>query len=585
MQRWIKKQRVNEEKAKTLSHELPLSVPIIEYLLDHGYDTKEKIERFMNFQSSYLRDVYTMKDADKFIKRLVKAVKNKENITVYGDYDGDGVMATTIIVRTLRWLGLNPNFFISNRFTEGYGLSVKGMNRLIDTYPETQLVVTVDNGIAAIEGIAYAKEKGIEVIVSDHHIAKPDGSLPKCPVVCEKRLDENKEIIEEFCGAELARRLMNALVDKLGLSEEMYHKMFSLYAFSGFATITDIVPMNASNHFVTKTGLNKIKDEEYVCWAALREISEVKNFDYQTIGFRYGPMINAAARITGDATIPVKLCITDNIDEARKLAQELKLLNEQRQELSKVASKTAIKEIKENSLENNDFILVYGNDDVTYDEGIAGLVASDIVNNYGCAAVCLCPTTEDPNIYKGSGRSVGTFNIKEALDKCSDLLVGYGGHAMACGLTVKKENILPLMEKMNGLAKGIKDTVDDILIDYVLDGNLISAKLINDYDQYLAPFGPGFEEPVYAIVGYLKEINESSLYLTMKEKHIKTKINCGGNNPIDLLWFNGRHRFEEMNPSNGDAVACIGKPHNNLFNGRISTQFWVDKMREIKKEA
>lgn len=585
MQKWIKRKRENRENAMSLSKELPLSVPIIEYLLDHGYDTKEKIERFMNFQSSYLRDVYSMKDTEKFVKRVVKAIKNKEVITIYGDYDGDGVMATTIIVRTLRWLGMDPNFFISNRFTEGYGLSVKGMNRLIDTYPDTQLIITVDNGIAAIEGIEYAKEKGIDVVVSDHHIAKPDGSLPKCPVVCEKRLDEDKELIEEFCGAELARRLMNAVVDKMGLSDDLYHKMFSLYAFSGFATITDIVPMNASNHFVTKTGLSKIKDEEYVCWAALREISEIENFDYQTIGFRYGPMINAAARITGDATIPVKLCITDDIEEARKLARELKSLNEQRQELSKNAVTIAMSEIKEKNMENNDFILVYGKDGNTYDEGIAGLVASDIVNNYGCASVCLCPTTEDPTIYKGSGRSIGTFNIKEALDKCSDLLVGYGGHAMACGLTVKQENIQELLQRMNELAKGIKDTVDDIVIDYVLDGNSISAKLINDYDQYLAPFGPGFEEPVYAIVGYLKEVGDNSLYLTMKEKHIKTKINCGGTNPIDLLWFNGRHRFEGMNPSNGDAVACIGKPHNNLFNGKITTQFWVEKMKEVKKEA
>lgn len=566
-----KKERINAKLSHKLSLETNLAPLICEYLCDHGYTSKEKINNFINFNENNLKNITEMKDVKPFILRLANAVINHEKVVIYGDYDSDGICATTIFIKTLRLLGEDPSYFISNRFTEGYGLSIKGMQRLLAQYPDTKLIVTCDNGIVAFEGVDYAKSKGVDVIISDHHIASPDCRLPDCPVVCEKRRDENTSQLEGFCGAELARRLCILLTQVLRKYEPLKDELESLYAFAGFATITDVIELNSSNHFIAKKGLEEINNykKDTPCFAALKEVLSINsNIDEVSIGYHLGPMINAAGRITGDASLPVELFIFNDIVKAKKLALELRKLNEIRQEKSFEQQQLAKKEYDQFHMENDTFIILKGIDGESYDEGIAGLIASYIVENYKKPCICLAKTEND-DIYKGSARSIEGFNIKVALDNCSQFLEGYGGHSMAAGLSVKKSNINQLHEHLNDLSKNTENLIEYIDVDYFESINNFDFGMIDEYRRYLAPFGVGFEKPTYATSGLF----DQNKYI-MKDKHVKTKLK-DGNEAIDLLWFNSINKLERIRPE-GKLIFATGLPSINEFNGTTRIQFIVD---------
>ncbi len=613
-----KKERINAKLSHKLSLETNLAPLICEYLCDHGYTSKEKINNFINFNENNLKNITEMKDVKPFILRLANAVINHEKVVIYGDYDSDGICATTIFIKTLRLLGEDPSYFISNRFTEGYGLSIKGMQRLLAQYPDTKLIVTCDNGIVAFEGVDYAKSKGVDVIISDHHIASPDCRLPDCPVVCEKRRDENTSQLEGFCGAELARRLCILLTQVLRKYEPLKDELESLYAFAGFATITDVIELNSSNHFIAKKGLEEINNykKDTPCFAALKEVLSINsnidevsigyhlgpminaagritgdaslpvelfisndivlkevlsinsNIDEVSIGYHLGPMINAAGRITGDASLPVELFISNDIVKAKKLALELRKLNEIRQEKSFEQQQLAKKEYDQFHMENDKFIILKGIDGDSYDEGIAGLIASYIVENYKKPCICLAKT-ENEDIYKGSARSIEGFNIKVALDNCSQFLEGYGGHSMAAGLSLKKSNINQLHEHLNDLSKNTENLIEYIDVDYFESINNFDFGMIDEYRRCLAPFGVGFEKPTYATSGLF----DQNKYI-MKDKHVKTKLK-DGNEAIDLLWFNSINKLERIRPE-GKLIFATGLPSINEFNGTRSIQFIVD---------
>lgn len=566
------RERKNIEIAKKLAKDTGLSPMIAEFLCDKGYKTKEEIDNFINFDEKKLRKISQMKDGLIFLNRLKNAILDKEKIVIFGDYDGDGISATAIFIWTIRWLQENSDapsveWFIPDRFKEGYGLSVKSMQRLIATYPDADLVVTCDNGIVAFDGVDYAKQHGIDIIISDHHEASPDGKLPDCPVLCEKRLDEDKTKIESFCGAELARRICVNLVYMLK-RDDIKPKLELLYAFSGFATITDVIEMNASNHYVAKRGLEAINSGKIPCFNALKKVQDVKkDVDEDTIGFRYGPMINAAGRILGEATIPELLFIEQDEEKAKSLALKLNDLNTIRQEMSLTEQKNVVKEIEENNYQNNSFIIV---DKYDYKEGIAGLNASYIVDNYKVPAICFCQKEDDSTMLKGSGRSVEGFNLKAALDNCKDLLVGYGGHPMAAGITIKKENLGKFRERMNYLAKNITDIEVCYNIDYLIEPNEVSVEMVNEYKKYLAPFGPAFEKPVYAVKGIFKPRP-----LIMKEKHLRFSL--VNHEQLSMVWFNSLLKYKTLNPESKKIIA-IGQPNENIYNGTTNVQFLVDEL-------
>lgn len=562
----------NIQKELQNTYKMALSNDCVNLLINKNYDSAEKINNFLNFKEENLRKTMDMKDAKFFLIMLTNAIINKEQIVVVGDYDGDGVCAATIFMRTLMNFAYiyktpQPHWFISNRFTEGYGLSVNAVKRLIHEYPDTKLIVTCDNGIVAFDGIAYAQSKGIEVIVSDHHNASPDGRLPDCPVVCEKRLDEDQDEREGFCGAELARRLCVEVIKFFHKEEMMKNLLDSLYAFSGFATVTDCIDFNGANRYIVKRGLEEINKHNIKSFNALLKVANLKDtIDEDTIGFKLGPMINAAGRMQGVATLPMQLFLTNNDEKCQEYAQQLFDINTQRQDESFREAKIFEEEIEKHNYQDDHFIIL---DDGDYKEGIAGINASNVVEEYNVPCICLCQT-QDPNIYKGSARSVEGFNIKEALDECSGLLVGYGGHPGAAGLSIKKENIDVFRQKMNKLAKNIlkdKKKIIEVETWYLPDEMEQATENYSPIIETLAPFGPTFERPQVALKGRF-----TTDIFVMKEKHIKTSVHYDHYNEdeelidgkCDVLWFNSLLRYNRLKA--GEKWACIiGEPQKNMF--------------------
>ena len=573
----IKKNEFKEE-AENLTSFLPYSSILLEFMMSRGYRTKEEIMRFFGFWEKDLRNVRKMKDGQAFIDEVVNAVKTHKNITVYGDYDGDGVMGTSIVVWVFRWLGIHVNFFINHRFNEGYGLNQKGMERLVSLYPETEFIITLDNGISAAEGIKWAEDRGIQVVVSDHHELVKGKELPDCPVVDEWRPDEDADARECMCGAELVRRLMLEVVKDLGKEPQLHSKLQQLVGFSGFATISDSVKLTPANHYIARKGIESIRmngSGEFWCWEAFKKTAGVSGeIDETTIGYYFAPMVNAASRVTGESDIPVMLCTSSNLEEARKYAEQLKAINDKRKALSAAGTSAAEEEIKRNGWENDSFIIAEGNGEIG--NGIAGLVCSHITEKYGVPALVLSPSN-DPEVYKGSGRSISGVNLIKILEQHAELFETFGGHAEACGVAIKKKNVPLLREALKGT---VQRTEPSVMVDFKLKPSEISQRVINDFKEIAAPFGVGFEAPIWMLDG---EVTPTLVHDRRNGDHYDNVIQMKGvhgkftltdpNSEITCLYFNGYDSISNLEA--GEHVEIVGEPSLNVFRGTVTRQFVV----------
>ena len=549
-----------------------ISEPCAEYLYRKGITTPEEYDAFFGMRIAKMKKPKDMRDGTAFVETLARAVTDNKEITIYGDYDCDGIMATSIMLLGLRKISsANINWFVNNRFTEGYGMNIKGVKRMLDMYPNTEFVVTVDNGIKASEGIQYAKDKGIEVIVSDHHKQSEGEPLPNCIVVCEGRLDEPEETKEHFCGAELARRLISEVYIYLGIAKQNAVFLNGLCAYSGFATITDSVPMNKYNHEIAKVGLKLIENNYEMLWQVLNKKMKPARVNQDTIGFVYGPMFNAPGRVIGtvDAGMDVILSAADNdFEKASECTDLLKEINEERKKWASEDDEEAfaIAEV----FGSDNFLVI---DSETFREGINGLTASHLTEKYGVPAIVLSPVKGSDNIYKGSGRSVEGINLFDILDGAREYMLGFGGHPMAAGLSVKKEDIPKLREALNKATPPKKEVSEKA--DFVCDASFITLDLIQDFVK-LEPYGPEFEKPLFKISGKLRD------FQTMKDKHLKLFVNGNTNDDslITMLWWNCMEIYKsygkELTP--GEIVKCIGTPEINQFRDSQRIQMVIDKI-------
>lgn len=532
----------------------------LEYLISKGYDTAEKVDAFIRFSEKDIPDVSLIPDADKFVHRLIQAINKNEKIIIYGDYDADGISATTIAIRALKPLGANVDYFVNNRFTEGYGINAKGMNRLLDTFSDVDLILTVDNGILGFEGIDIANEHNIDVIVSDHHEPKDDKTIPNAVAVVDlKRIDNVYPHFQEVCGAGLIYKLMTYLYQKMGKSQE---SLKDLLAFVAVATIADLVPLLEENRYYVKEGLKLIKEERLYCFNSLRNTLGVKEINEETMGFRYGPILNAIGRIDGDVSPAIELFLTDNQAVADEIAADLDELNEARKELT-ADEFDKVKQILEDNptVLTKPVIVIVGD----FHEGVAGIIAGKIKEEYGKPSIVLSKV-EDGKV-KGSARSVKGFDLKGSLDLCKDLLVAYGGHEMAAGLTLNYSNFDAFADKINQIASQLNLDEDPIIyVDFPVTPEMLSVRMVNDINTYLRPFGQGFEKPV---IGMNVSYNDLKI---MKEKHLKFMANN-----LSIIWFNGREKFEEIGSPR--QIKCIGMPDVNVFNGKASVQFLIQNDR------
>ncbi|MBR0171310.1 MAG: DHH family phosphoesterase [Lachnospiraceae bacterium] len=525
-----------------------------------------------------LTDLYC---GETLLKRLHEAVLAGGEITVYGDYDADGIIAVYILYSALNRIAKGRvHWFINNRHDDGYNITAESMEKCLRQYPGTKTVITCDNGINAAEAVDRAMERGILVLVTDHHVqTRP--LRDDCPAVDEKSirqvsLDRAAGVTpDECCGAELARRVAEALFDEMGLSDKHRDFLDGLYAYAGLATITDVVPMNPPNHAVARRGLQLLQKEEGF-WGLLKEefIPATKRIHWDTVGFYYGPLLNASSRMTGEATHAVQMLLSyDDGDEAacRNAIRALIALNVKRREVAAHDDAIANEIIETQHLESAPFILVWSGQ---FSEGVNGLTASHITERYRVPCAVLAPTKRDPDVYKGSARSVEGANLIEVLQKHAGLIQA-GGHALAAGLSVRKEDLETVRALLTEDLKGFQ-APPEAGPDFFYQADRLTRadadfheKLIEAYE----PFGPGFEEPRIAFTGRVGNLWKNKGKNTDELVHAVFPMgNSADGYPVKANWWNHLREAEQWYEK-GKTLYCSGKIAYDEYTNREGKEY------------
>ncbi|MBO5588202.1 MAG: single-stranded-DNA-specific exonuclease RecJ, partial [Anaerovibrio sp.] len=426
----LKKWRIKPysgEKTAELAAELGISQLLAGALINRGIDTKEKGEIFLHPERFEYCDPYLLPDMDKAIKRIADAIEKKESIAIYGDYDCDGITATSLLMITFKELGVKVDYYIPDRLTEGYGLHAEAMEKLVDRGIE--LLITVDCGVKSVEEIKAVAGR-MDVIVTDHHL--PGDELPQAVAVVDAHRKDSRYPCPELAGVGIAFKLCQALWQKIK-GEPLNDRGLELVA---LGTVADAVPLTNENRRIVSLGLKAIENSDMVGVKALLEAAGClgKPVTSMVVGFMLAPRINAAGRLSS-ATLGVDLLTAVDSTKADAIALELNGINEERKKLKDDMQLEAEEQLKGVDVDNTRVLVVAGEN---WHHGVIGLTAAGLDSKYYKPTIVI--SLKD-GIGKGSARSIEGFNLYEALENCKDVLVQFGGHEGAAGLTIKEENI------------------------------------------------------------------------------------------------------------------------------------------------
>lgn len=520
----------------------------------------EDVRIFITPTRDDFHDPFLFKGMDIAVERIIKAINNKEKILIYGDYDVDGITSTTVLKKYLMDRGISVDTYIPNRLHEGYGLN----KNAIDTIKERNidLIITVDCGISAIEEVDYAVSLGMDVIVTDHH--EVGEKLPNALAVIDAKRKDNTYPFRSLAGVGVVFKLIQALSIKLEIKPEEYLKYLDLVC---VGTISDIVPLEGENRTIAKLGLMLIKVTRNLGLRELIKSSGYKEIDSNTISFGVAPRINACGRM-GHEEESLKLFLAEDLESATKITKELNEYNTLRQSTEKAIYEEAVQEIDRNHLDEKNSIVLGGKG---WHHGVIGIVSSKVTDKYYKPSILL--SFED-DIAKGSGRSVPGFDLYEGLTKCEDLLEKYGGHSMAVGLTLKKENLEKFKERFEQIAKekNIKELVPIIYIDDELKLKDINMDLVKGL-SILEPFGEANKVPLFLI----RNLKIDSIRALSEGRHLKLTLR-DENFVINAIGFELGYLAEEHRI--GDRIDVVGTLEINSFNGFRSIQI---NMKDIRK--
>ena len=520
----------------------------------------EDVRIFITPTRDDFHDPFLFKGMDIAVDRILQAINNNEKILIYGDYDVDGITSTTVLKRFFQDRGVSVETYIPNRLTEGYGLN----KNAIDIIKEkgTNLIITVDCGISAIEEIDYAISLGMDVLVTDHH--EVGETLPNALAVIDAKRKDNTYPFQSLAGVGVVFKLIQAISIKLGIKPEEYLKYLDLVC---VGTISDIVPLEGENRTIAKLGLMLIKVTRNLGLRELIKSSGYKEIDSNTISFGVAPRINACGRM-GHEEEALNLFLSEDIESATQITKKLNEYNTLRQTTEKAIYEEAIQKIEENHLEDNNSIVLGGEN---WHHGVIGIVSSKVTDKYYKPSILL--SFED-DLAIGSGRSIQGFDLHEALTKCDDLLEKYGGHAMAVGLTLKKENFDKFKERFEQIAKekNIKELVPVIYIDEELKLKDINMDLVKSLSM-LEPFGEANKVPLFLI----KNLKIDSIRALSEGRHLKLSLR-DENFVINAIGFEIGYLAEEYRI--GDKIDVVGTLEINSFNGFSSIQINIKDVRK-----
>lgn len=553
----------NEEEVKKVKSKYQLNELLATILVNRNIIKEDDIRLFLNPTRDDFYDPFLITDMKIAIERIVEAIEKGQKVTIYGDYDVDGITSITVLKSFLKDVGLEASSYIPNRLDEGYGLNKDA----IDTIKQSgcDLMITVDCGISAMDEIEYANSLGIETIVTDHH--EPGNELPKAYAVIDNKRKDSKYPFRELAGVGVVFKLIQALGIRMGLKEESYLKYLDIVC---IGTISDIVPLVDENRVIAKLGMMLVKQTKNIGLKSIIHSSGYKKIDSNTISFGVAPRINACGRM-GKAEEALELFLSANINEVNDLTKKLNEHNRERQETEKAIFESAIEKIEREHLNDNKAIVVGGKN---WHHGVIGIVSSKITDMYFKPSILL--SFEEDGMGKGSGRSIPGFDLHDALMKCSDTVEKFGGHSMAVGITIKKEKLEAFREEFEKIAT--ENHIDEIMpiinIDAKINLSDIDKEMVESMKQ-LEPFGEANKMPIFAF----KNLKIDSIRSLSEGKHLKLTLK-DTNNIINAIGFNMGHLAEEYRI--GDKIDVAGVLEVNTFNGTENLQINLkDIMRSI----
>lgn len=561
--RWVIKSISEPEKIKKLAHDLNTDTLIAQLLVQRGIETYEQARQFFRPSLNDLHDPYLMKDMDKAVIRIENAIKNQENILVFGDYDVDGTTAVSLVSSYLKSYYPNVATYIPDRYAEGYGVSFMGIDFADDN--GFSLIIALDCGIKSIDHVAYAKERNIDFIICDHH--RPGAFLPDAVAVLDPKRDDCSYPYDELCGCGVGFKLIQALGQNRQVTIDDFIPYLDLVA---TAIAADIVPMTGENRVLAYFGLQVINSEPRPGIKALVHQLKKKVLDITDVVFVIAPRINAAGRIK-HGNHAVALLSEYNFEQAQQFASEIEKYNSERKDLDKQITKEALLQIKENK-EKEQFATVVFQED--WHKGVIGIVASRLIETYYRPTLVF---TKSGDKYAASARSVKGFDVYNALESCSEHLEQFGGHMYAAGMTLKPENYLIFKTAFENIVQQTippELLVPEIAIDAEINFAQITPKLTRILKQF-EPFGPQNMTPIFLTktvkdTGYGKPMGK-------EEEHLKLFVKHQDSEGFPAIGFGLGNKNEIVSHQKPfDAVYSVGE---NEWNGKINLQL---QLRDIK---
>jgi len=557
---WVIKPTPLPKTIRLLMEEVNLPRPLAVILAQRGIDSFESAKEYFRPSLERLYDPYMMKGMEKAVQRIINAIERKEKILIYGDYDVDGTTSVALMYDFLISVYPNISYYIPDRYNEGYGISIDGIDYAADN--SFSLVIALDCGIKAIDKIDYANEKGIDFIICDHHL--PGDSLPAAYAILDPKQPDCNYPFKDLSGCGVGFKLIQALAPKLGIEDE---KLFSYLDLLVVSIAADIVSITDENRIFSHFGLNQLRKHSRPGLKVL--LGSTENVDISDIVFNLAPKINATGRLR-HASQSVELLISKEQDTVKEIADQITKLNAERKVKDGHVTSEAIRLIKENNEIDRFSTVVYS---PNWHKGVLGIVASRLIDTYYRPTLVLTEGNEGE--ISGSARSVKGFDIYEVIEACSDLLSRYGGHKFAAGLSMPAENYELFKERFEALVKEKirpAQRIPTVEIDTPIGFDEITTSFLRIHDQ-MFPFGPDNMTPVFLttqlIGGNVRKIGKSG-------EHLKMEVMDANNIKFSATAFGMGEMEEDFRYRKFDLVYSIRK---NYWNGNCYRQFNIQAVR------
>lgn len=563
MEKWM----VYNKKAdfQKIGSEFGIDPVIARLIRNRDIQDMKEIRSYLYGTLAEIPSPWKMKDMERAVQILQKKITQKKKIRIIGDYDIDGVTATCILLKGLKRLNANVDTYIPDRVKDGYGMHEQLIDKALEDGIDT--ILTCDNGIAAAAEIEYAKKEGLTVIVTDHHDIPfrdtEDGRIwiiPKADAVVNPKQNDCLYPNKNICGAVVAWKLIWALYERLGIDSD---EIWDFLELAAIATVGDVMDLQGENRIIVKEGLKKLSSTSFEGLKALICVNNLEGAEITAyhVGFVIGPCINASGRLD-TAARSLELLLADNMEDAMKLADDLYDLNQSRKAMTEQGKGQAIQSIEENNLGKDRVLVVYLPD---CHESLAGIIAGRIREAYNKPVFVL---TKGADGVKGSGRSIEAYSMYEELVKCSDLLMQFGGHPMAAGLSMEEKNVELFRRRLNdNCTLTEQDLIPKIMIDVPMPISYLSKKLTEQL-KVLEPFGKGNSKPLFA----QKNLRAVGIRVFGRNRNVAKMLLIDENGiKMDAVYFGEAQEFVDFVQAH-DTISVTYYPEINVFQGRENLQ-------------